>query len=147
MKSRLLAGNQRENKKTAAYIVQKMLSAMGAAEVVSNVDTGGGEKMLFGVQSEVFGLVHVTTTKSTSLRDPIRGWEYKDLKDCQNIDHVAFVWEDERGRVLHMVLKRDCVLELAQKNNGLYIRDEIKSRAIKGPQKVILAESLSLEGV
>lgn len=144
MASRLLASTPRENKKTAAKIVQKLLSDLGPAQIVSNADTGGGEAMLFGVHSETLGLVHVTTTKSTSVRGLIRGWQYKDLKDCERIDHVAFVWEDDDGRVLHMVLKRSSVLELAQKNNGQYSRDEIKKHAIKGPKKVIRVESLGL---
>jgi hypothetical protein len=132
----IFKGQTAQNKKIATEYVSRYLSEDGNAEIVSNVDTGCGTKMLTGVKSDFYGLVHITCSSNIDANGTIRGWGHKEFVDCKEIDHVAFVWADKSSRVLIFLLRYEDCLMLSKKNDGNYSKTDVKKHAIKsGIQK------------
>ncbi len=124
-----------QNKKLAAEYVLRFLNEANKAEIVENSDTGCGKKMLIGIKSDLYGLVHVTCTSNIDSNGTFTGWGPKELSNCDEIDHIAFVWADTKERVLIFIVKYDDVLNLSKKNNGNYSKADIKKNAVKGGSK------------
>ena len=128
-----------QNKQLATEYVLRFLDEISEAKIVKNADTGCGTKMLIGVKSDLYGLVHITCTSNIDANGSVSGWGPKELSDCNEIEHIAFVWADGNERVLIFIVKYADALNLSKKNNGNYSKAEIKRSAVKGGFKVYKA--------
>jgi hypothetical protein len=132
----IFKGQTNQNKQLATEYALRFLSEISEAKIVKNSDTGCGTKMLFGVKSDLYGLVHITCTSNVDANGSVSGWGPKELSNCNEIDHIAFVWADKNERVLIFILKYDDALNLSKKNNGNYSKTDIKNHVIKGGFKI-----------
>lgn len=120
-----------QNKILATEYALRFISKTGGAEIVKNTDTGCGTKMLLGIKSDLFGLVHITCTSNIDVNGNVSGWGPEELINCSEINHIAFVWANKAKKVLIFLLKYDDALMLSKKNNGNYSKADIRSKAVK----------------
>lgn len=87
--------------------------------------------MLIGIKASAYGLIHITCSSTVDPNEKIWGWDPNGLKQCSNINHVAFVWSDKDSRVIVSILKKEKALELAEKNKGQYSKQELINSAVE----------------
>ncbi len=138
MKSKIFGKSQAENKKLAAKYVLEVISKSQTAEIVRNEPTGGPVDMLVGIRASSYGLIHITCSSTIGPEERIWGWDPDDLKQCININHVAFVWSDKEARTIISILTKEQVLELATGNKGQYSKLELTKNAV---EKVVIPPS------
>lgn len=131
MKSRIFNKSQAENKKLAAKYVLDAIAEPQFAEIVYNEPTGGPVDMLVGVSAANYGLVHITCSSSIDPNEKIWGWDPEGLKQCTNVNHVAFVWSDKEARVIVAILTKERAIELAEENDGQYSKQVLTKNAVK----------------